>query len=259
VTHAANWRIETNSEDYFGQQKKKAQVADRRPVIRKASDLVGPGIGASAVRLTDLNDVVATYNGYFSAGLGADNSPDPTADALVGWVTTDSEFGGGQFFMRLSDGVVFTRTFLRAPWSPSSIIWGTWATIGGGGSTFTRTTSTPVATSIAAGSYATITVSLALSYRLLSMTVDKACRVRLFATAAGAAADIGRPVSTDPPDGRGVMLDYVATAPGTYLLSPLVDGASMETVPSTSITAVVDNTAVSTQTITVSFNYLPTE
>lgn len=37
-----DWRIDSNAEIYFGHQQKKVNVADRRPVIRKAADIVGP-------------------------------------------------------------------------------------------------------------------------------------------------------------------------------------------------------------------------
>jgi hypothetical protein len=129
----------------------------------------------------------------------------------------------------------------------------------GGGSSQARVASATTSATIAAFGNATVSFSLALSFRLLSMTVDKAARVRLYATAAGAAADLGRPVTTDPADGLGCILDYVTTHSGTYLLSPLVDGSSMETTPSTSITGVIDNPDSSTQTITASFVYQPTE
>lgn len=129
----------------------------------------------------------------------------------------------------------------------------------GGGTAAGREDSTPVTATVGANSNTTTAVVLAKSFRLLSMTVDAACRVRLFATAAGAAADLGRPATDDPPDGRGVILDYVTTFGGTYLLSPLVDGSSMETIPSSSITTVIDNPTGSSADITVSFDYLPTE
>lgn len=129
----------------------------------------------------------------------------------------------------------------------------------GGGSTPARVTSSTVSNSIVAGGHASTTVPLAISYRLLSLTVNNACRVRLFTTAAGATADIGRSITDDPPDGRGVILDYVATHAGTFILSPLVDGSSMESSPSANISALVDNPGVSTTTIDVSFVYIPTE
>lgn len=78
-----NWREEINAADYFGHQKKKQEIENRRPVIRRASDLVGPGIGASAVRITDFNDILATYNGYYSARAGAYSAPNTLSTVLV--------------------------------------------------------------------------------------------------------------------------------------------------------------------------------
>lgn len=118
-------RPETDAVDYFGNQKKKLDLADRRPVIRKASDLVGPGIGASAVRLTDFNDVLGTFNGYFSAAPDAANAPNDTGE-FVGFVTMDSEYGGRQVFTDMEDGSDYTRIFRRAPADPETLTWGVW-------------------------------------------------------------------------------------------------------------------------------------
>lgn len=124
MSDVANWRTDTNAVDYFGQQKKQLAVADRRPVIRKASDLVGPGIGAQAVPVSDLNDVLATFDGYFSANDATLNAPssDP-GDMFVGHVVSDASYGGEQVFTRLNDGAIFRRRFIRAPFSPETINW----------------------------------------------------------------------------------------------------------------------------------------
>lgn len=118
-------RPETDAGDYFGNQKKKLDLADRRPVIRKASDLVGPGIAGAAVRITDFNDVLATFNGYYSAAADAANAPNDTGE-FVGFVTMDSEYGGRQVFTDLEDGSDYTRVFRRAPADPETITWGPW-------------------------------------------------------------------------------------------------------------------------------------
>lgn len=126
-----NWRTPVDAEDYFTSQQKKLNIADRRPVIRRPSDLVGPGIAADAVRITDWNDALATFNGFFSSAAGALNAPDlvrPAADrsAVMGWVTGDPELGGIQEVRLLRDGLNFTRTFTRNPNDPSIITWSTW-------------------------------------------------------------------------------------------------------------------------------------
>lgn len=125
-----NWRQEVDAEDYFGHQKKKLSVADRRPVIRRASDLVGPGIGASATRITDFNDLLATYNGYYSATPGARHAPND-AEAFVGHVVMDDTLGGRQVFTGLTSRSEYARVFVRNPGDPTNpdtILWGDWST-----------------------------------------------------------------------------------------------------------------------------------
>lgn len=120
-----DWRIETDSMDYFQHQKKTIEVSDRRPVIRKAGDLVGPGIGANSTRIDDYSDLLATFNGYYSSAPGASNAPNAT-EAFVGYVISDAELGGTQIFTSLSTGIEFTRLFERSPTAPETIGWGEW-------------------------------------------------------------------------------------------------------------------------------------
>lgn len=123
-----NWRVEIDAEDYLGHQKKKLAIADRRPVIRRADQLVGPGIASTAVRLTDFNDLLAQYNGFFSAEDGADNAP-PVAQNYVGTVISDAVLGGVQEFYGMSNGTLYRRIFTRNPGDADSISWGAWASV----------------------------------------------------------------------------------------------------------------------------------
>lgn len=125
MTDEQNWRTDTNAEEYFGQQKKKVNLADRRPVIRKASDLVGPGIGPVAIPITDYNDLLATYNGYFSAPAGTFGAPNDEED-FVGFVINDATMGGVQTFIGLDSHVSYQRVFRRNPSDPESILWDSW-------------------------------------------------------------------------------------------------------------------------------------
>lgn len=134
-----DWRIETDAEDYFQNQKKTLSVADRRPVIRKASDLVGPGIDAQAVGITDMNAEIATFNGFFSINalisaaipnpVATQHVPEPGQFVVV--VTSDDEMGGSQTATSLSTGEVWTRVFLRHPASPSTILYQSWKRVSG--------------------------------------------------------------------------------------------------------------------------------
>lgn len=127
-----NGRIDTDAADYFGGQRKTLAVADRRPVIRRASDLVGPGIGASATRITDFNDVLATYNGYYSylfqsAGVSTTAKAPNTTESFIGYVIFDDELGGEQVFRGLTSRTQYVRTGVRNALDPSSITWSAWA------------------------------------------------------------------------------------------------------------------------------------
>lgn len=122
-----DWRTEVTAPDYFGNQKKQQNIDNRRPVVRTAADLVGPGIGSSAVRITDYNDLLATFNGYYSSAAGALSAPNVT-DAFVGHVVMDDQLGGRQVFTSMATGAQYTRLFVRNPSDVSSISFQAWVT-----------------------------------------------------------------------------------------------------------------------------------
>lgn len=133
-----NWRTEVDASDYFGNRQKKLNVADRRPVIRRASDLVGPGIDVNSLRVDNLNNPLATYNGFYSYKSVADVG-NPTADTdsgaptdgddYVGTISSDAEIGGIQTFTNITTEVVYQRVFRRSPGDASFIYWGAWKVI----------------------------------------------------------------------------------------------------------------------------------
>lgn len=127
-----NWRVPTTAEDFFRSQQKALNLADRRPVIRKAADLVGPGIDKQAIPISDFSDQLATYNGFFSAVAGTFGAPNST-DAFVGTVINDAVLGGTQTFLGLTSKITYQRTFQRNPSDPLSLFWGGWIRLGDNG------------------------------------------------------------------------------------------------------------------------------
>lgn len=121
-----DYRPEEDAFDYLRNQRKKSELADRRPVIRKAADLVGPGIGSAATRVSNWNDMLAIYNGFYSSPVGAYNAPNGT-EQFVGVVTQDSEFGGVQTLTGLTSGTVFKRRFTRSPFAADVVHWQPWS------------------------------------------------------------------------------------------------------------------------------------
>lgn len=122
-----NTRIGTNAEDYFLDRQKKLDFADRRPVLRRPSDLVGPGIAPQAVRVTDWSDLLATFNGFFSSAPNAKDAPN-SAHSFVGYVSSDAELGGVQSLTSLNSGAIFQRVFTRNTSDASILYWGPWKT-----------------------------------------------------------------------------------------------------------------------------------
>ena len=132
-------RPEIDAEDYFRNQKKKLSLADRRPVIWRASDLVGPGIGQNAVRITDFNDLLATFDGFFSAARALNGpvltigGPDSGFDVnpYCGFVSSDATLGGVQVFTNLDTGARYQRAFRRSALDDTNILWpiGGWTTL----------------------------------------------------------------------------------------------------------------------------------
>jgi hypothetical protein len=119
-----------------------------------------------------------------------------------------------------------------------------------------RTTATATTSSIAAGAVDSATnVALAKTYRLLAVQTSRPARVRLYNTTAKRTADAGRAVGTDPVSDTGVMFEFVTVDTAVHTLSPLVDGTSMETVPSATIPMSVTNNDTVTGTVAVTFTW----
>lgn len=121
-----NWRpTETDSAIFFGNQKKRQAIEARRPVLRKASDLVGPGIAGAAVRVTNWNDTLALFNGYFSSLPGAQAAPN-SVENFTGFTVMDTDIGGIQTLTGMASGAEYKRIFTRNPSDPSSVAFGLW-------------------------------------------------------------------------------------------------------------------------------------
>lgn len=67
--------IET-ADDWLRSAEKRMLREERRPLIRRASDLMGPSLGPYTQQVMDWNGVQSSYNGMLYSPVGALNSPD---------------------------------------------------------------------------------------------------------------------------------------------------------------------------------------
>lgn len=122
-----------------------------------------------------------------------------------------------------------------------------------------RTTAAYTTASLADGATETGAITLAKGYRLVKLQLSAAARVRMYGTTAERTADAARAWGTDPGQGVGLLLDYLAAASGTWDLSPTVDGFSTESTPVVTIPIAVTNQSGSTHTVALTLTYLRTE
>lgn len=128
------------------------------------------------------------------------------------------------------------------------------------GPLLTRATATATTPSLVVNANHTATsMPLAIGYRLYSIQTSRPARIRLYETAAQQAADINRTLGIDPDADAGVVLEFVTSNNVTRSLSPLVDGASLEAVPSSNIPMTVTNRDTVPGTVVVNLVWIRTE
>jgi hypothetical protein len=70
-----SWRIPVGAEDWMREVEKRILHEERRPNIRTASDIMGPGLGPYSVLINDWNAAETAFNGMFHSDPNALNSP----------------------------------------------------------------------------------------------------------------------------------------------------------------------------------------
>lgn len=132
---------------------------------------------------------------------------------------------------------------------------------GGGGTTLLPRTVTSVTTaSLASLAAAQMTFPLAIGYRLLRVSTSSTSRVRMYNTVAQRTSDLSRVIGTDPQGDHGLVFEFVSSPDFLAAsLSPVVEGASLETTPVADIPITITNLDLVAQAVTVSLTWIQTE
>jgi len=75
---ASGWRTATSVEDWMRNVEKRLMHEERRPNIRTAADLLGPGVAPYSIWINDWNTDETAFNGFFHSEPGALHSPNNT-------------------------------------------------------------------------------------------------------------------------------------------------------------------------------------
>lgn len=122
-----------------------------------------------------------------------------------------------------------------------------------------RGTVTIITASLGAGAEESGTANIGKTWILLQVVADRACRIRLYNTAAARSADASRPAGTEAVHGVGLIAELIFTGAGTILMSPTAIGANLETVPVVAISYLIQNSSGATHTVTVTLTRIPLE
>ena len=149
-------------------------------------------------------------------------------------------------FETLSDGVNVTGT-LKVNGSAFS------------GGLSSRSTATGTTGSLADTAEADLDITGFKSYMLLTITTDRAARVRLYTTGAARTADASRAEGVDPTSDAGVIAEVITTGAQTVTISPGALGFNLEGTPTTNIPTRVTNKSGGTSTVQIDLNILQLE
>jgi len=132
---------------------------------------------------------------------------------------------------------------------------------GGGGGTGlqSRSTATGTTTSLADAAEADLDITGFKAYTLLTITTDRAARVRLYVNSATRTADASRAEGIDPTSDAGLIAEVITTGTETVIISPGAYGFNLESSPTTTIPCRVTNKSGGTSTVQVDLNILQLE
>ncbi len=126
-----------------------------------------------------------------------------------------------------------------------------------------RTATSLTTGSLVAGATESLSVLLAKTVLIVAVTVSVAARVRLYSTAAAAAADLSRPVASPPAIGlqNEVIMDVNLTvATGlSWIMSPAAWGSDGKATPDGNLAYNIQNGTSGTIAVTVTWTYIALE
>lgn len=119
----------TTGADWFRNIEKRSMQQDARPMVRDASDLLGPLFGPFAVPVQDWSGDEAAFNGIAYSEPGAINSPDDTK-YWIGRVMATADGYGIQQVRQFRGGPQPTAEYIRefAPGGPGRL-YGAWTAL----------------------------------------------------------------------------------------------------------------------------------
>ena len=188
---------------------------------------------------------------------------DPTADRTINLPDADGTLAlTSDIPTAYTDSDVDTHLNQSSAGSNEVLSWDgadyAWVAQSGGGAQ-SRGSVTGTTSSLADAAEADLDITGFKSYMLLTITTDRAARVRLYVSAATRTADASRAEGVDPTSDAGLIAEVITTGADTVIISPGAYGFNLESSPTTNIPCRVTNKSGSTSTVQVDLNILQLE
>jgi len=214
--------------------------------------------GSGALASGNVN-IGASQTALVTIGSGSNNVdfPNGTAVDFTGATVTGlpAAYSDSDVDAHLNQSTASTNEVLS--WDGADYAWV--AQSGGGSGLQSRSTATGTTTSLADAAEADLDITGFKSYALLTITTDRAARVRLYVSAATRTADASRAEGTDPTSDAGLIAEVITTGADTVIISPGAYGFNLESSPTTTIPCRVTNKSGGTSTVQVDLNILQLE
>jgi len=214
--------------------------------------------GSGALASGNVN-IGASQTALVTIGSGSNNVdfPNGTAVDFTGATVTGlpAAYSDSDVDAHLNQSTASTNEVLS--WDGADYAWV--AQSGGGSGLQSRSTATGTTTSLADAAEADLDITGFKSYALLTITTDRAARVRLYVSAATRTADASRAEGVDPTSDAGLIAEVITTGAETVIISPGAYGFNLESSPTTTIPCRVTNKSGGTSTVQVDLNILQLE
>ena len=210
-----------------------------------AASIVTAGEGIGSNNNDTTIPTSAAVKAYADSVGGGSNGITFTGDDSAGINIAD----GGQLYIQGGTGITTSAN------SDGTIT----ITASGGSGLQSRSTKTGTTSSLADAAEADLDITGFKAYALLTITTDRAARVRLYVTAATRTADASRAEGVDPTSDAGVIAEVITTGAETVIISPGAYGFNLESTPTTNIPCRVTNKSGGTATVQVTLNVLQLE
>jgi len=225
------------------------------------SSLTGTPTTLSGYGITDAQDAlvsgtnIKTINGESLLGSGnlTISGGSGTAFTNIGVGADDStirSIGEGESFLILGGTGITTASDAEGNIT---------ITASGGSGLQSRSSVTGTTSSLADAAEEDLDITGFKSYALLTITTDRAARVRLYVSAATRTADASRAEGVDPTSDAGLIAEVITTGADTVIISPGAYGFNLESSPTTTIPCRVTNKSGGASTVQVDLNILQLE